>query len=96
MRAIARTPPVALAHARNRHAILGLELVVSHGGLHVNTLLQGVLHFRFEAAKSYCMPLTDLLSLRWFDAIVRLHPDGHCMLSSWWSVKLLRAGRADY
>jgi len=40
-----------LSHARNRHSILWLELLVLRLFLHVNTLRYEVLHFRFEPAK---------------------------------------------
>jgi len=39
-----------LSHARNRHSILWLELLVLRLFLHVNTLRYEVLHFRSEAA----------------------------------------------
>jgi hypothetical protein len=44
-----------LSHARNRHSILWLELLVLRLFLHVYTLRYEVLHFRFEAAKALHM-----------------------------------------
>jgi len=42
-----------LSHARNRHSILWLELLVLRLFLHVNTLRYEVLHFRSEAAHTF-------------------------------------------
>jgi hypothetical protein len=39
-----------LAHARNGDSVFGLKLFVCGSGLHGRTLLERVLHFRFEAA----------------------------------------------
>ncbi len=42
--------PNRLLHTRDGDPILGLKLGVSQSVLHVNTLRERVLHFRFEAA----------------------------------------------
>ena len=52
----------SLSHARNRNAVLRLELLVSRLFLHVHTLQDRVLHFTFEAAYFYQKTFAYLLS----------------------------------